>query len=320
MLIFDENRESRIVKHVPLLRMQSFRRSKQGPILLGAFLLGASLPAYSAASSDIRVTTETFSYPGVSIVGPTDPSFEGEVRKLFGERASIAEKLAPFLLILKNESPRTIVAYTATWRIKSADGNEMPLAARYMYPMAISGPVVKGDLPRDREVRMGEERLVSAQFEVGLHINASDAEKAFSTISENQSEQFRNLIDVRVSLDAIVFDDGEIVGPDRSQLGDDFTKYVDAYQSLYREIVSSLNAGLPAEQVFKVILDRKERDSAASMQAGQSSNAFDLVAKQDVLGWRHEHGDSDLRNHFLRCTRTPPFALKRAILYKGAAQ
>lgn len=161
------------MKHVSLLKMQSFRRSKQGPILLGAFLPGASLPAYSAASS-IRGTTETFSYPGVSIVGPTDPSFEGEVRKLFGERASIAEKLAPFLLILKNESPRTIVAYTAAWRIKSADGNEMPLAARYMYPMAISGPVIKGDLPRDREVRMGEERLVSAQFEVGLHINASD--------------------------------------------------------------------------------------------------------------------------------------------------
>jgi hypothetical protein len=308
------------VKPVASLGVQFFRRAKPGPILLGAFVLGATLSASSASSSAISVTTETFSYPGVSIVGPTDPSFEGEVRKLFGERAAIAEKLAPFLLILKNENPRTIVAYTATWRIKGADGNEMPLSVRYMYPMAISGPVVKDDLPRDREVRTGEERLVSAEFEVGLHINASNADEAFSIISEHQSEQFRDISEVNISLDAIVFDDGEIVGPDRSGLGGDFAKYVDAYQSLYREIVSSLNAELPAEQVFKVIKDREERDSADSMRTDQSSKAFDLVAEQDVLGWRQKHGDGDLKNHFLRCTRTPPFAVKRTLLNKGATQ
>jgi hypothetical protein len=238
------------------------------------------------------------------IIAPGDARFDREARQIVGAKLDLVKTLSPLLLLIKNGSQHTIVAYSAEWDLKRGN-DEIPFGINYTFPMAISGPVVEGDLRRGREIRPGEERLVGIHSEVGFH--PDDA----STDAKYQAEDLAGVRGVKAHLDAVIFDDGTLVGSDRHNLSGTFLSWVEDYQSLYQGILASLRAGESAQRIFERLDEKRRQDFAASRANHDRSLMLELLAEQDVLGSWRNHGNSDSLEHFSRCLRVPPFTITR---------
>ena len=283
-------------------------RSKLNALLLGV-LCASSLLLGCHGSRDpqkIPVVVDSSPLAGVEIIAPGDTRFDQEARQIVGAKLDLVKTLSPLLLLIKNDSQHTIVAYSAEWDLKRGT-EEIPFGTVRMFPMAIAGPVVGGDLRRDREIRPGEERLEGMHSEVGIH--PDDA----STDAKHQAEELAGVTAVKAHLDAVIFDDGTLVGPDSHNLSGKFVANVEDHQSLYRSILASLQAGESAEKLFETLDEKRRQDfvESESVNRPQDSMMEKLIAEQNVVGSWRNHGNSDSLEHFSRCLRTPPFTITR---------
>jgi len=285
-------------------------RNKLNALLMGALSASPLLLGCRGSRDPQKIPVEVDSSPlaGVEIIARGDPRFDPEARQIVGAKLDLVKTLSPLLMLIKNNSQHTIVAYSPEWDLKRG-GEEIPWVALRAFPMAISGP--ECDVPHDRPIRPGEERLEGMNSEVGIH--PDDA----STDAKYQAEDLTGVTAVKAHLDAVIFDNGTLIGPDRNNLPEKFVPYVEDHQSLYRSILASLQAGEPAEKLYDS-LEQKRRQEFDKSTKGNSppgperaSMMEKLIAEQDVLGSWRNHGDSDSLAYFSRCLRTPPFAVTR---------
>jgi len=59
---------------------------------------------------------------GVSLLSPADPEFDTLAAPLLGRATELVLQLKPFLVLVQNESARTVVAFSKTLRITHAGG------------------------------------------------------------------------------------------------------------------------------------------------------------------------------------------------------
>ncbi len=115
-----------------------------------------------------------------------------------------------------------------------------------------------------------------------------------------------------IEIDAVIFDDGEIVGRDTSDLKGHFLTYLQAKQDLYRKVFGQLDAGQSVGAVFGA-LERKEPPTVAQMQEIHRNHylmyATDAVA--DLRDARVRFGDEAIRDVLKAAIRTTPFEIYR---------
>ena len=285
-------------------------RSKLNAVLLGVSCASSLLLGCRGSRDPQKIPVVVDSSPlaGVEIIAPGDPRFDQEARQIVGAKLDLVKTLSPLLMLIKNNSQHTIVAYSPEWDLKRGP-EEIPFVALRTFPMAISGP--ECDVPHDRPIRPGEERLEGMNSEVGNH--PEDA----STDAKYQAEDLAGVTAVKAHLDAVIFDDGTLVGPDRHNLPGKFVPDVEDHQSLYRSILASLHAGEPAEKLYDS-LEAKRRQEFVESTKGNSPLGREhalmmekLIAEQDVLGAWRNHGNSNSLAHFSLCLRTSPFTITR---------
>lgn len=153
--------------------------------------------------------------------------------------------------------------------------------------------------------RSGEERLEALNSEVGIHPH--DA----STDAKYQAADLAGVTSVKAPLDAVIFDDGTLVGPDRHNLSGKFIPYVEDHQSFYRSILASLQAGEPAETLYDSLEEKRRQEFVEATRVNLMQNMEKLIAEHDVLGSWRNHDNRDLLEHFSRCLRTPPVTIAR---------
>jgi hypothetical protein len=285
-------------------------RSKLNALLLGVscaslLLLGCRGLRYP---QKIPVVVDSSPLAGVEIIAPGDARFDREARQIVGAKLDLVKTLSPLLMLIKNNSQHAIVAYSPEWD-RERGGKEIPIVSLRTFPMAISGP--ECDVRNDRAIRPGEERLEGMNSEVG--IDPDDA----STDAKYQAEDLARVTSVKARIDAVIFDDGTLVGPDRHNLSEKFAPNVEDHQSLYRSILASLHTGESAEKLYDS-LEQKRRQEFVEWTKGNSplgrAQALmmeKLIAEQDVLGSWRDQGNSDSLAYFSRCLRTPPFTITR---------
>jgi hypothetical protein len=285
-------------------------RSKFNALLLGALSVSSLLLGCHGSQNPqtIPVIADSSTLAGVEIIVPGDPRFDQQARQIVGAKLNLIKTLSPLLMLIKNNSQHTIVAYSPEWDLERG-AKEIPFVSLRTFPMAISGP--ECDLSHDRAIHPGEERLEGMNSEVG--INPDDA----STDAKYQAEDLAGVTSVKARLDAVIFDDGTLVGPDRHNLPEKFVPDVENHQSLYRSLLSSLHAGESAETLYDRF-ESKRRQEFYESTKGNSPPDHEhalmlekLIAEQDVLGSWRNHGNSDSLAYFSRCLRTPPFTIRR---------
>jgi hypothetical protein len=167
---------------------------------------------------------------GVSLTPATDADFEARANAILAGKAEAVMELAPYLTIVANRNPRTVVAYTVAWAAVLRNGSTEFNYTQMKFPDAVAGVTNGLALLHGREMKMGDERLVGMGFEVWpLEYAASYREYGVQSAAA-----LGGVSSLAIELDAVIFEDGTLLGPDRSQLAENFIEFVHAKQSLYR--------------------------------------------------------------------------------------
>jgi hypothetical protein len=261
--------------------------------------------------------------PDVLVVTPADPDFDSELAGLLGDQIQVIKQLEPYVLIVTNRSKRKIVAYSPAWTVTRrdsyGDGHIFNLSLKY--PNAVAGTSVGNQFPRGDEIYPGETRIAT-QGVAGDKNIVRDAElwraephgaAFFKQLAERQRTDFKDPAEVEVGLDAVIFDDGELVGRDRGHLEEHFSAYVNGSQAIDKEIVDAVSAGSTIDEAFG-----KVKAAAADYQTqpgkpDSGSYFYNAIAAQDAMSWRREHGDTQLIAHFKGALRDSPFVIWRKL-------
>jgi hypothetical protein len=152
-----------------------------------------------------------------------------------------------------------------------------------------------------REMRNGDERLVGMGFEAW----PPEYGESYRDYGLVKAGRLGEVTDLHIALDAVIFEDGAMVGRDESRLAAHFIEFVRAKQSLYRDIVIGLENGGVRDDVFAPLRQTLAARQHAPHQDGMAD--YRRQAAAEVLGLR----DRVLLEIFRRTLRREPFVIRR---------
>ena len=248
------------------------------------------------------LTIEIADFPseGVTLTPASAPDFDERAQAILNGEADPVLDLKPLLTIVQNRNPRTVVAYAMSFTRTLRNGMSAVDYAQFKFPDAVAGTSRGLSVLQDREIRTGEERLIGMGFEVW----PPDYAASFRDYGIDGVIRLSDVQKLEIGLDAVIFEDGVILGADQSRLAEHFIEYILAKQSMYRDIVVGLENGSYKEDVFGPM-----RDILAARPSAKESSIvrYRRQAASDVLRFR----DRVLLEIFRRTLRREPFAIRR---------
>ena len=127
-------------------------------------------------------------------------------------------------------------------------------------------------------------------------------------IIEDKDREVAATSHLRIELDAVIFDDGELIGPDRSRVGETFATYVEMKQRVYRTLVDRLETCPASEDFFEPVrgmLVPPDRLPADSQQMTRAIYQHEAAAEAISVQRR------TLLNVFRPAIRTDAFVIRR---------
>jgi hypothetical protein len=245
---------------------------------------------------------------GVTFVSPADPAFDARATELLGRLAPRALALKPHLVIVENRTPRTIVAFTTTWVSLMKDGRTNTHRCHTKCPDAVCGTGLARTASNEKEIKPGGETIVARACVVAGDALEYDDGQWLAPIVKDKDAEIGETNHLRIELDAVIFDDGEMIGPDHAGLGEAFTTCVAMKQHVYRTLVDRLESCSASEDFFEPVRamlvppDRLPRDRREMFRAIYQNEA----AAEAISVQRHS-----LLNLFRPAIRTAPFVVRR---------
>ncbi|HWI19875.1 MAG TPA: hypothetical protein VNT81_19110 [Vicinamibacterales bacterium] len=246
---------------------------------------------------------------GILLASSLTTGFDERVGALVPAWRRQAIALTPFVAILSNLSTRTVVAYCIAFESADEGGRSRQNLVHFNYPNAVAGTAPdQTGLPRGREVRPGEERVVGLRFE----INPSVDNAWLDEFARQQGDLAKGLHSLTVEVDAAIFEDGLLVGRDTSGLQQAFEMYLQATQGLYQSVVRELNAGQTIDAIFASIRASMRQNREKSFNNPDDREAvYSVQAAGDALQARARIGDDKVKEVFERAIRPVPFTVRR---------
>jgi hypothetical protein len=255
---------------------------------------------------------------GLTLIPPAAPEFDDLAGPLLGRIASLALQLKPLLVIVSNEAAQTVVSFSKTWRVTHEDGRLTTCRDHTSFPHAVCGDVL---VSRDNPTAFAPgTRRIEAK---GLVIQGwGDLDEYYDQfLPQFVTEKDRMLADaadLRIELNAAIFGDGTLVGPDDdSWLADLFTAYVQEKQHWYRGIIQALDAGRSVEEAFAPIQSffaGLERDRVAHRYTAHFDDpraVWKLQGAGEAASWRQRFSDADIPDLLHEAIRLEPFVIRR---------
>jgi hypothetical protein len=256
------------------------------------------------------VTSVTIGGPkieGLELMSPTIPEFDAEVRSLFKGNSDQLLKLKPFLTILSNRCDRILVAYALKWEVAQPDGTSV-ITPQHKYPDAVAAVAPR----RGNEIRPGEQKIVAMSIEIDCGRWGGQATEEFYLRQFiDWFTEYNNANALEISIDAAIFDDGEFIGPNQSELDQHFGSYVDAKQDYYRMIMEGLDAGMSLDAALAPIEAVVRVDAAnPGLDIRNVRKMWQMIAAPEVRSWRVKYGDEAAPEIYRRALRTEPFVIR----------
>jgi hypothetical protein len=248
---------------------------------------------------------------GVGIISPLSPEFDTLATPLLGRLAERALRLKPYLAIVWNQSPRRVVALSSDWiSFPNENGATTTVRSHLKFPDAVCGPAF-GRTGRQGIVPGGKMVISVACSVEPESLESGDGEWLDQFVQEKDS-QLRDASDLSIGLDAVIFDDGLLVGPDSAGLANVFRMHVDTRQEIYRTVVKRLEECNASEDFFAPVRamlinprnvspdvlrdpDVRERSEAAaeviSWQRLTLLEPLKTVRTEPFVTWRREKSD-----------------------------
>lgn len=268
-------------------------------------VLNPSMPGQQTA-----IVTTISPSPDVVIVSPEDPAFDAIARRLLGAAASgRALDLKPFLVIVSNRSPDTVVAFEVAWKTTYTDQRASNEYTEFKYPDGAMPAILDG---QDPPLAPGDERLVGREFQLDPSWTAADVQDVLLGTIQHQQAEMPQIERVDISLDAVIFADGLLVGPDTQGFSKTFASYVDEKQKWIRQVVADLDAGRSMDQAFQTISEVSQQKPSPPTGPNRDWSAFyRREAAAELFNLRRRVGDKAISSIFRKAIRTEPFIIRR---------
>jgi hypothetical protein len=245
---------------------------------------------------------DDFAAHGVTLTPAADEDFDTRAQTILGGRAAAVLEVKPLLAIVGNRNPRTIVAYTVAWTVTRRNESSETTHTQFKFPDAVAGTGNGLALLQGRELKPGDQRLVGMGFEV-WPVEYVDSYRDFGCRAKAQLGEVKSL---RIALDAVIFDDGWMLGPDESRLAEHFIAYVRAKQLRYRDLVVGLETGRLGDDVFAPL-----RQALAAPHEPNPRDPLGIYDRQSAADVLDLH-DRVVLEVFRRALRREPFSIRRA--------
>jgi hypothetical protein len=241
----------------------------------------------SARAMSIKVHKKDLPEHGLTIIGPSDPSFDALLSAhLKGEPNEVIDRLKPFSFFVENKSKQTVVAYMVQWCFTKSDGTTQCYRKSLTNPRALmDGDNLSEDMMKQSgRVKPGETRffsLVASDGSGGFSIPARPEELEQlkrgmlpdrAELFQRYSAELSKYSDLTVSIDGAFFDDGTFVGPDTAGFFDETKAVIGAKYDLLNEIAHGLSKGKSKDAIFK---DLEDAANQPEVRLNSKSSAAD---------------------------------------------
>lgn len=236
-------------------------------IISAITLTGGFVLSRSARAMSIKVHKKDLPEHGLTIIGPSDPSFDALLAaRLKGESSEIMDNLKPFSFFVENKSKLMVVAYTIRWCFTKADGTNDCYVSSLTNPRAL----MDGEnLPEEMIEQSGKIKPNSTRFFsllslegsgfISVPANPAEVEQMKNGSTPDRGELLRRYgaelskySDVTFEIDGAFFDDGSFVGPDTTGLFGRTKALIGAQYDVLTEITRGLSKpGKTKVDVFK---------------------------------------------------------------------
>jgi hypothetical protein len=280
-----------------------YYRSSRLLVLL--VIAGIVCPAM-ADHTNIKVDVTGLDKAGLFMTSPTAPDFDSRVAALLPSWVPQVLSLKPCILIISNRSPKTVVAYTLEFQFSSDTSILLTSRIHSKSPAAVANgalATVKGN-----ELRPGSEKVVGVAFE------GEPQTQTLAYYQQTQEEDLLHVTHIRISFDAVLFDDGSFIGPDRAELRRSFEVYLDEQQALYHKFAQALDTGTSLETAFHQVVSPVF--DLPIPRPGDAPAVYANVAAQDAIAIRKRFGDEAAAEMFRHAVRDKPFVIRPADISK----
>jgi hypothetical protein len=241
-------------------------------------------------SSPVKLNVRDFPEHGISLVGPSDPSFADIKNRLPKTKAaSIGDSYSVFL---KNTGSRAVVGYRIKWECVGVGGD----VSSWDVSNVVGWIFLHGE-ESDRRMALNRSTdvikpnstwLISPNTPAQPLQGGDDEASSQETNSDNGvAEAVKGCASVTVIADGIFFDDGTFIGPDTTDFFTEVKSQVDARYEILRGVQSDLVAGKNAGEIFKgleMIRDREEVTLGEHPTSDEFRTYFRNIFARNVLG------------------------------------
>jgi len=122
---------------------------------------------------------------------------------------------------------------------------------------------------------------------------------------------------LQIELDAAIFDDGSLIGPDEQNVvAENFGEYVRVTQDWYQGVIDALHAGRSVEEAFSAIeqfLAEIVRHLRSGRPPGRENplERWKHQAAADVARWRRKYPEPEIPKLLDQHIRLEPFVIHR---------
>jgi hypothetical protein len=252
-------RREQIVKHAPHF------------LLIGATALASSVAAWAQQAPVIQFPS---SHISTVTVAPFDASRFPIFKDLFtGHRVG----LQPVSFVLINNSDKPIVGIEVQWTTTDASGREQ---SSFFESDSLRSPT-------EWPVADAHDNLLVAQ---DLFLSESTLKRinpgaGHGGIIGSFGSDFSDAVRIGISIDCLIFADGEVVGPNQHGLTDEiaeaFQQRVDAANAVVQKVQSALQAGQDPAKVLSPMLDVAP-DRIGTMSYRECQFAQEILHSSDI--------------------------------------
>lgn len=293
-------------------------------LILGVIMFNRNL---NAEGANPRIHKKELSEYGLLIVNSADGTYENDVKEVLQEKNAafqeVARTLKPFSIFVKNTSDRDILAYKLNWELKMSDGKIINYPRTYfatdyltgvarspMYDRAMQ-TIKKNStrfftmIPTPFEADGGSSGAAAAKIEKeeGERFQEASRTGDVKPIIAKITETLNQATDITVSIESVLFDDGEFVG---SAGDEEFIKLkasISAKYDLLKEIDTSLKKDKTAlDEIFTRVGRIADENVPMPIPRSGYQAYYDFFRKlqaQEITNSRRALGDTGALNIFL---------------------
>jgi hypothetical protein len=164
------------------------------------------------------------------------------------------------------------------------------------------GIVANFDIPASHySIPSGRQKVVGFDFEIPEYKQEYEDElRSFL----GEALESKNIKGIEIAPDAVIFDDGLLIGPDNYSLSASFAAHLRANQELYRAIAGHIEQGSSVEEAFRLAIGPRGRQPSFD-------DLYPQLAAGDANDLRHRYGDSNMREILAQLILKEPLVIRR---------